>query len=257
MPLRKAFESVLGAYIGSKYRRKDFDRQVAELRNELKCGKAMIQEITPALTDLLEISKGLPVVVVREDIWGKRLGLVVKTHLNSTFDDAVANVVSATGREVVAEEARYLKLLLTHWCGWSSTYQEHMAPLEPWIVFFQLRYPHLKGLKLILDSLTYPEEVEKLPEGYQLQSPELFLLATPESYYVYDCTDKNEGLYQAGRTLKDVFLGMRQWRYLRASHDKWPVEKEITALSQTWYFPEYYRKPNGKCIRVKVYGRDR
>ena len=90
MPLRKAFEGALRAYIGSKYRRKGFDRQVAELRNELKCGKATIQEITTALTDSLEISKGLPVVIIREDIWGKRLGLVVKTHLRSTFDDAVA-----------------------------------------------------------------------------------------------------------------------------------------------------------------------
>jgi len=230
MPLRKFFEGALKAYIDSKYSPKGFDRQVAELRNELKCGKATIQDITPALTDLLEVSKGLPVVIVREDIWGKRLGVVVKTHLHSTFDDAVANVVSATGREIVAEDAHYLKLLLTHGCGWSSTYQEHIGPLEPWIVFFQLRYPHLKGLKLILDSLTYPEEIDKLPEGYQPPRPELFLLATPESYYVYDCTDRNEGLYQAGRTLKDVFLGMKEWRHLRASHKRWRVEKRDYAF---------------------------
>jgi len=100
-----------------------------------------------------------------------------------------------------------------------------MAPLEPWRVFLQLRYPHLNGLKLILDSLTYLEEIEKLPDGYQPQRLDRVLLATPQLYYVYDCSDKSECLYRAGGTLNDVFLVMRERHYPKAFHNGWPVEK--------------------------------
>jgi hypothetical protein len=250
MTLREAFDSAVKAYVDFKYCHKGFDTRVAVLRNKLRYGKASIQEVTPAINDLLEISKGLPVVIIREDIWGKRLGVLVKTHLHSTFEDAVANVVTATGRALTENDEHYLGLLLTHWCGWSATYREHMDPLEPWMVFFQLRYPHLQDLRLILDSLTYPEEVENLPEGYQPLRPELFLLATPERYYVYDCTAENDGLFEAGPTLKDVYRGMKEWRFLRVEENRWPVEKVITTVSQQGYFPEYYREPNGKCRRI-------
>jgi len=115
-------------------------------------------------------------------------------------------------------------------------------PFEPWMVFFQLRYPHLQGLRLNLDSLTYPEEVEKLPKGYQPLRPGLFFLTTPDLYYVCDCTDENKGLSEAGGTLKDVYLRMKELRYLRVGDNRWPVERVITTVSQTRYFPQYHRK---------------
>jgi len=37
-----------------------------------------------------------------------------------------------------------------------------------WVDFFRNSYPQLKGLVLILDSLTYEEELADLPDGLLL-----------------------------------------------------------------------------------------
>jgi hypothetical protein len=46
--------------------------------------------------------------------------------LKSDFADAV-NLLRATGRTVSEEDEKYLRLLLTHHCGWSATYPEHIT----------------------------------------------------------------------------------------------------------------------------------
>ena len=168
--------------------------------------------------------------------------IYVPTHLKSTFADAV-NLLKATGRTLSPADETYLRLLLTHCCGWSATYREHMD--DPWVKFFQTRYPQLKGLTPILDSMTYVEELVDFPDGYHFKGPQFFLLATTDSYFVYDATDGEDGLRTAGETLEDVYNGMKDCRWADSSEDPWGFVEEEEYLSPTEYFPHYYRKENG------------
>jgi hypothetical protein len=157
-----------------------------------------------------------PVQIIPRGIWPYEPNSFtsIQTHLKSTFVDAV-NLLTATGRTVSEEDEKYLRLLLTHHCGWSATYSEHRA--DPWVKFFHTRYPQLKGLVPILDSMTYVEELANFPDEYDFRPPWFFLLATHDAYFIYDATDGEDGLRVAGETLEDVYNGMKYWRWADSS----------------------------------------
>ena len=195
----------------------------------------------------------LPVAVVSKDIWPKDCPRIrVQTHIKSTLADAV-NLLKATSRTLSTADEKYLSLLLTHYCGWSATYPEQMD--EPWVQFFHKQYPQLRGLTPVLDSMTYPEELVEFPDGYNfIPDPEFFLLATSDSYFIYNATDGEDGLRPAGNTLEDVYNGMRDWKYADSSEDPWDFVEEEGCLNQLEYFPHYDRLENGN-FGMAVWGR--
>jgi hypothetical protein len=83
------------------------------------------------------------------------------------------------------------------------------------------------------------------PDGYYFPPPCFFLLATRDSYFVYDATDGQDELFIAGETLEDVYNSMKDWRWAESSEDPWDVVEEEVCLSLTEPFPHYYRKENG------------
>jgi hypothetical protein len=178
-------------------------------------------EVTEALNNLRAFSPVPFAEVVPREVWGKAL-VTVRAHLKSDFKNAVANI-TATGRTLSPDDEHYLRLILTHSCGWSPTYTEHMN--DDWVKFFQMEYPHLEGLVPILDSLTYAEELIHLPYGLKPTRPTFFLLATPEYYYVYDFSDGSEFMCRAGFTLEDVYTGMNDYLYAGFQDNAWPDEE--------------------------------
>jgi len=111
---------------------------------------------------------------------------------------------------VSPEDEKYLRLVLTHTCGWSATYPEQMhAPW--WADFFPVSYSQLKGLVPILDSMAYLKELVDFPDEYGFRAPRFFLLATPDCYFVYDVTDGVAGLFIAGKALGEVYQGLKDW----------------------------------------------
>ena len=195
----------------------------------------------------------LPIKVIPKGIWPKERSsqIRVQTHIKSTLVDAV-NLLKATGRALSTMDEKYLSLLLMHSCGWSATYPEHMD--DPWVKFFYTRYPQLKNLTPILDSMTYPEELVDFPDGYIIEGPEFFLLTTSDSYFVYNARDGEDGLRPAGTTLEDVYNGMKNWRWADSSDDPWDFVEEEEWLSPMHYFPHYFRKENGN-FGMAVWGR--
>ena len=179
---------------------------------------------TSALNELRAFSPSSHVEVTAEGVWD-HISVSVQTHLKSTFDDAVANIES-TGRTLSIEDKKYLRLLLTHPSGWSATYSGQMN--AHWATFFKTCYPDIDGLVSILDTITYPEELKDLPDGIDPEPAEFFLLATPDLYYVYDCAEtlagNGSGLNRAGRTLKEVYLGLKQWKHMNVE-DPWEIEE--------------------------------
>jgi hypothetical protein len=165
----------------------------------------------------------------------------VKTHLKSIFSHAT-NLLNDTGRTLNADDENYLRLLLTHRCGWSATYPEHMK--DSWVEFFHLRHPNL-NLVPILDSMTYAEELALLPERMRPVRPQFFLLANMDSYFVYDATDGEEVLFHVGRTLEEVYTGMRDWRWAEVSDDMWEVVRGQKYVLSSSYFPIYFREEDG------------
>ena len=101
-----------------------------------------------------------------------------------------------------------------------------------------------------MDLLTYAEELVKLPDGLEPPWPEFFLLATAETYYVYDFTDVGCGLFQGGNTLQEVYIGMKEYKYLGWDGEPWEIEESIGGLDDHDYLPNYYRKQNGDFGRL-------
>lgn len=160
-----------------------FDEHIDHIYKLLKSHDFFSNEITSALNDLRTSHPLPPVEVVSPDIWPRDVV------------DAVT-LLKTTGRTVSAEDEKYLHLLLTHPSGWSATYPDHMD--DSWVNFFHIRYPHLNGLVPILDSITYLNELEHLPSGLDPAEPSFFLLATPESFFIYNVTDGEEAFLHAG-----------------------------------------------------------
>ena len=111
------------------------------------------------------------------------------------------------------------------------------------LIFFPVRYPHLKGLVSILDSMAYLPELVEFPDEYHFQAPQFILLATPNTFFVYDTTDGEDGLRVAGKTLEDVYNGLKDWRWADSSEDPWDLVEEEEYVDPA--FPCYYRKANG------------
>jgi hypothetical protein len=167
--------------------------------------------ITSAVKELNSFYPLPHVQVILQDVWPKEptSRIRVQTHLKSNFVDAV-NPLKTDGRALYPADRKYLHLLLTHYCGWSATYPEHMD--DPQVKFFQTRYPQLKGFVPILDSMTFVEELVDFPDGYDFSVPEFFLVATSDSYFVYDATDGEDDLRTAGETLEYVYNGLKDSR---------------------------------------------
>jgi hypothetical protein len=220
-----------------------FNARRSHILDLLETHNETSDQITSAIKDLNSIS-ALHVEVIPKGVWPKEptSRIRVQTHLKSTFADAV-NLLKSTSRALSTGDEKYLHLLLTHYCGWSATYPEHMN--DPWVKFFQTRYPQLKGLVPILDSMTYVEELVDFPERHDPKVPEFFLLATSDSYFVYNAIDGEDGLRTAGETLENVYDGLRDWRWADSSEDPWAFVEEEEWLDPTQYFPHYYRKDNG------------
>jgi hypothetical protein len=176
-----------------------------------------------ALNDLTH-SYPLPLIeLISSDIWpNEGPSVSVKTHLRSTLSDAI-KLLENTGRTVSAEDKKYLKLLLTHPCDWSAIYVDHMN--DSWVEALHLRYPSL-NLVPILDPMIYAEEKEYLPDGLLSNQLEFFLFANSESYFILDNTEKFEILFRAGTTLKEVYIGMKDWRWAEISDNMWEIAEE-------------------------------
>jgi hypothetical protein len=118
---------------------------------------------------------------------------------------------------------------------------------DSWVEFFGLRHPNL-NLVPILDSMTYAEELTLLPEGMRPITPQFFLLVNEDSYFVYDVTEGQKTLFHAGRTLEEVYTGMRDWRWAEVwdnVDDMWEVVRDGKYVSSSRYFPVYFREEDG------------
>jgi hypothetical protein len=174
-----------------------------------------------ALNELRSRFPRPPVQLIPNGIWTKEPNchVSVQTHLKSTFADAV-NLLTATGRQLSVADEKYLRLLLTHVCGWSATYPSHVN--DSWVNFFHVRYPQLQGLVPILDSMTYPEELADFPDDYGFPHPRFCLLATSECFFIWDASDwGQDGLFVAGDTLEEVYTGLRDWKWAESYEDVW------------------------------------
>ena len=181
-----------------------------------------------------------PVDIVPGNVWNTKLDtLVIKTHLQSRFEDAIRNV-GLSGHYIDSEEKEWLEVILSHWCGWSSTSPDHMD--DAWVRYLQAEYRHLKRLVPILDTLVWPEELQDYPVGRSPPQPTLFLLANRSSYYVFHLG--NAALYNAGQTLAQVYTGLKECRYYGDKEGDWKIEPLSIDGDPGDCFPVYESRRN-------------
>ena len=74
---------------------------------------------------------------------------------------------------------------------------------------------------------SYPEELEDFPDDYRFEQPRFILLATSDQYFIYDVHEMSQQqLFFAGNTLKDVYIGLKEWRWAESSEDMWEIVKD-------------------------------
>ena len=214
----------------------NFDCYANRVDKLLRIHSASSAEVRAAFHDLQTFFPLPPSEIVGPEKWRTTTAqLRVNTHLKSDFADALRNIKD-TGRELTAADEEWLRLILTHWSGWSATDSMHMR--DPWVRYLQALFGHLRGLVPILDSLVWPEELAHFPVSYTPIEPSLFLLATPEAYYVFDLDGL--GLYCAGNSLEEVYFGLRESRFNGDKEGDWLPEKWCSLnLDARFYFPVY------------------
>ena len=223
-----------------------FAALISQLKKLFRTHDENSHAVTSALDELKSRYPLPPVQLIPKGVWPHEPNCLVsiQTHIKSTFADAV-NLLKSTGRDVSLEDEKYLHYLLTHICGWSATYPQHCE--DPWVDFFHVQYPQLQGLVPILDSITYPEELEEFPEDNYFREPRFILLATSDQYYIYDAHEMSQQqLFFAGDTLRDVYIGLKEWRWAESSEDMWEIVKDEGEYRDPCdYFLTYERKENG------------
>ena len=238
--LNIAASSPLSSFMSGEFR-----RRVNEIQKRLLETGTASPQIREAVDDL-QVAFPMPrTVIVPRGVWRNHPYLRITNHVSSTFDDAIQNIRS-TGRDFAVSDEHWLRLLLSHWCGWSATKMKHAN--DGWVKFLRRLYGHHSSdglLVSILDSLTWPEDLVHYPPGYYPREPSLFLLATPHSYYVFDLDQLN--LWRAGNSLEEVYMGLRAGKHQDAE-ELWPSEEwspEAGDLNEMDYFPvyEYFSEP--------------
>lgn len=194
------------------------------------------KEVEAALRELQEKHPVPATEIVGSEIWGKAF-LRIDSHLKPSYDDAVSNILRA-GRVFDSTEERFLRLLLTHRCGWSGTSPNHVN--DEWVKYVQAVYPQIEGLSPVLDSCVWPEEIGQYPEGRYRFDPSFLLLANSKSYYIL--VRDELGLYCAGESLGDVYEGMKKGRFHGNKQGDWePLDynRKYYQMDDRDYFPSY------------------
>jgi hypothetical protein len=215
----------------------NFDHYANQVNTLLETHSESSDEVCAALDELRTLFPVPPTEIVSPTNWGTTTAAIlrVNNHLKSDFADALRNIKS-TGREPSAHDEQWLRTILTHWSGWSATDPAHMR--DPWVQYLQALFGHLRSLVPILDSLVWPEELTHFPIGYSPIEPSFFLLATPQSYYIFDF--EGLGLYCAGQSLEEVYLGLRDCRFVGDKEGDWSPEKWCSLnLDARDFFPVY------------------
>ena len=242
------------------------DTHENRIRRRIKKYPAKSLKVRTAIKARLKEYTRPALKIIEADIWDTHLEgyphghPVVKTHLKSDFgniefSEAVFNITGVKERVLSATDGKYLRFILTHPSGWSPTSPEHAN--DDWVKYLRAKYS-LFGLMPILDSLMYSEEIANFPLGLkELQKPSIFLLATVESYYIYDFDpDEGSGLFIAGKTLEEVYLGLKECRYYRCQDGSWEELESSPSLkdySDELYFPVYCRRYGPTCDDSEFY----
>jgi hypothetical protein len=161
---------------------------------------------------------------------------VKKSHLISNSENfhMAATNITKTGRILTSSDETYLQYILAHWFGWSATAPSHHN--DSWVQYIKHQYSHIENLCPVLDSMTWPEEVEHYPSGLGPGHPGNFLLATKTAFYYYHYDP--DYLMRAGTTLEEVYWGLREDKWRFEKQDRWHMESDNgEEYDVTDYFP--------------------
>ena len=182
--------------------------------------------------------------------------IVFRSHLLSDEDNfqmAKENIESTGRRLDQKTDEKFLKFILEFSFGWAATSKPHRN--DAWVKYVR----HVFGkndLVPILDEMTWPEEIDRLPGDWSPGDPRLILFANRSYFYVYDYELDN--LFRAGSTLEEVYNGLAEgkWFYVTEPENWWPMEPEIYfEYHNEDYFPRWdWHVKNGKIISTSLVG---
>ena len=226
------------------------------LSNLLRHWPESASEVNTTISTLQQLYSNAPRFMRYPDgpFGSKRPYLVFRSHLLSDEDNfrmAKENIES-TGMYLDQNmDETYLKFILEFYFGWAATSKPHHN--DAWVKYVRHQFGK-NDLIPILDNMTWPEEIDRLPGDWSLRDPELILFANRNYFYVYDYS--HDDLMKAGSTLEEVYNGLlkRKWSHDAEDEKWWPSEKSTGFEYNTdYYFPMWHRRmENGKMTSSLV-----
>ena len=205
-----------------------------KLEKLLRTCEPTSEPVQAALRELILTVPFLPPPQIITGLWGYA-ALRVDSHLNSTLEDAVNNI----GTPISDTEKTFLQYIIQHEWGWSATPKQHLTASG--FRYLQKLYPQIHGLRPILDNCTWPEEAKYMPAGLEPGPAFHILLASDSGYYFHRMDEAM--LYEAGKTLEEVFEGLKYRKYMGPGgpmNDRWEgVDTCTDFFEPSQYFPNY------------------
>jgi hypothetical protein len=173
-----------------------------------------------------------PVQIVPGEIWNCRTFVVYGVRFTKK-EDAINNLI-ASGRVISANEEKFVEYLMTWPFYWSPSDPQHND--EPCFQFLRWRFRHLGHLYPIFDNIMWPEDVENIPLTGYVNDPFRMLLAGKDYYYIYNPED--DMMFKAGRTLEEVYEGLKSDKDARGlSENCWEIIEAGAGWKGWWDFP--------------------
>jgi hypothetical protein len=183
-----------------------------------------------------------PVKIVPGELWNRRRPFVRHSARFTRKEDAINNLTAA-GRTVSGDDEKYIEYLMTYpFFVWSPSDSQHMD--EPGFHFLRWRYAHLGYLYPIFDDVIWPEVVENIPASGRAEDSFRMMFAGKDYYYVYDSEDQI--MFRAGKTLEDVYEGLKAGKGRWCATDQWEVETPAPTVLFQWHsFPKWDKPRDG------------
>ena len=207
-----------------------------ELENLLRTCKPTSEPVQAALQQLtLSLPFHPPPQIIAGTPLNWPAAVRIEAHLNSNFEDALDNI----GKTLSDHEKMFLQYIINHPWGWSATPKQHLNASG--FRYLQKLYPQIQGLRPVLDNCTWPEEAQYTPRGLS-PGPAFHILLTSDSGYYFHRIDEAV-LYEAGKTLEEVFEGLKYCKYMGPGgpgNDQWEgVDTCTDFFEPSQYFPNY------------------
>jgi hypothetical protein len=173
-----------------------------------------------------------PVKIVSGEIWN--CAPFLQYGVRFTNKEHAINNLIASGMPISTNDEKFVEYLMNWIFYWSPSDPQHNDELG--FQFLRWRFRHLGHLYPIFDNIMWPEVVAKIPLTGHVNDPFRMLLVGKDYYYIYNA--ESDIMFRAGKTLEEVYEGLKECKDGRSHEVCWEVmQADPPGWEKWWGFP--------------------